>query len=444
MNSVHKHGELKVMISSQMRKTVAELLTDSRSTIKGIAKSLNLAPKTVRRIRDRIVGHQGRKGTFKPFLAEHSQEIYEMLQTCERRCPPLQRMIHEKLGVEVPIRTLERYCKALISKKESKEKPEEAPGRYESAPGQQMQIDFGEKVVPMGGVKTRIHVFVARMGYSRRIFAKAYPAETQSAWLDGIESAFRYFERLPLCLVCDNAASLVKNHNAHGQENRFTERFNQLCTYYAVLPIATAVRHPQSKGKVESAVKYVKINALVGIDKPDFDSLNVWLSAWCRATDMKPRDHFFDGPKTPALRWELERPKMRPCEKPPMFKIFEGERKVGKDGLIRIDNKYYKLPAELIGKEVGFQMDESKITVMQGAEVVGVFDKAADVFNPPEQVASTGNPAAEAEAKKVEELKKDSQWRAFNESTDALARDGSEYDEAVGWSKDKGNGKEGA
>lgn len=431
------------MISTKTRNTVREWLADPQHyTVKGIARILHIAPKTVRRIRDGIAGHPGRKGTFKPFLAEHSKGIGEMFKTCEKRCPPLQRMIREKYGTEVPIRTLERYCKALKAKEKSDIKPDEVPGRYESAPGQQMQIDFGEKDVKLNGIKTRIHIFVARMGYSRRIFTKAYPRETQGAWLDGIESAFRYFGRLPLCLVCDNAASLVRNHNARSQEDRFTERFNLLCTYYAVLPIATAVRHPQSKGKVEAAVKYVKINALPGLDKPNFEALNAWLELWCLGSDKKPGDHFFEGSKIPTERWELEVPKMRPCEKPPMFRIFEGVRRVGKDGLIRIDNQYYKLRAELIGKEVEFQMDESAITVRQGAEVVAVFDKAADVFNPPQQASSTGAPKAEAEAKKAEELKNDPRWKAFNESNDSLARDGSEYDEAVGWIKDKGKGKD--
>ena len=44
------------------------------------------------------------------------------------------------------------------------------------------------------------------------IFAKAYPAENQSTWLDGIESAFFFFKARPRALVCDNTRCLVRAH----------------------------------------------------------------------------------------------------------------------------------------------------------------------------------------------------------------------------------------
>ena len=40
----------------------------------------------------------------------------------------------------------------------------------------------------------KIHVFVAALVFSRRIFAKAYPAKNQTAWLDGIKSAFFFLQ----------------------------------------------------------------------------------------------------------------------------------------------------------------------------------------------------------------------------------------------------------
>lgn len=42
--------------------------------------------------------------------------------------------------------------------------------RYETDPGRQMQIDFGEKRVLIGGVWVKVHLLVAVLGYSRRIF----------------------------------------------------------------------------------------------------------------------------------------------------------------------------------------------------------------------------------------------------------------------------------
>lgn len=103
--------------------------------------------------------------------------------------------------------------------------------------------------------------------------------ETQAAWIDGMESAFRYFGGLPYCIVCDIASSLGCNHYAKDASARFTERYYQFCTYYNLKGIATAVRKPRSKGKVESGVNYVKSN-LAGVDKSDLAAWNLWLEKW--------------------------------------------------------------------------------------------------------------------------------------------------------------------
>ena len=46
--------------------------------------------------------------------------------------------------------------------------------RFETAPGHQMQIDFGQKRVRIGGEEVLIRLLVAVLSYSRRIFVKAF------------------------------------------------------------------------------------------------------------------------------------------------------------------------------------------------------------------------------------------------------------------------------
>ncbi|CDX14574.1 transposase (fragment) [Mesorhizobium sp. ORS 3324] len=45
--------------------------------------------------------------------------------------------------------------------------------RFETAPGHQMQIDFGDTRVWIGGERVRIHVFVGTLGFSRRMHIRA-------------------------------------------------------------------------------------------------------------------------------------------------------------------------------------------------------------------------------------------------------------------------------
>ena len=76
------------------------------------------------------------------------------------------------------MRQLQRFCRGL-RKELNTVQPH---SRYETQPGVQMQIDFAEKDAIVNGETLRVHFFIAVLGYSRRIFAKAYSAENQAAW----------------------------------------------------------------------------------------------------------------------------------------------------------------------------------------------------------------------------------------------------------------------
>lgn len=116
-----------------------------------------------------------------------------------------------------------------------------------------------------------------------------------------------------------------------------------------------------------------------------------------------------------------------------MCRCFIESRKVGKDGLIRVENKYYKVANNLVGLEVQVQIDESTITVMKGKQPVATLNKTADGFNPKQQVTSTGDPINDAFQRKTAEPLNDQQWQAFQKSSNELGADGFQYDEAIGW-----------
>ena len=60
-------------------------------------------------------------------------------------------------------------------------------------PGKQLQIDFGERRVTIGDEKVKVYLFVATLGYSRRLYVRAFRNERQESWFAGVERAFRHF-----------------------------------------------------------------------------------------------------------------------------------------------------------------------------------------------------------------------------------------------------------
>jgi hypothetical protein len=64
--------------------------------------------------------------------------------------------------------------------------------RFETAPNEQLQIDFGEITLPVAGERVKAHLFVATLGYSRRPYVAVLEHERTSGL------ARRYRGYLPL------------------------------------------------------------------------------------------------------------------------------------------------------------------------------------------------------------------------------------------------------
>jgi transposase len=65
--------------------------------------------------------------------------------------------------------------------------------RFETGPGEQAQVDWGQVRTHFSGVATEVHIFVLTLGYSRRAWAEGYENERLSALLEAHEHAFAHF-----------------------------------------------------------------------------------------------------------------------------------------------------------------------------------------------------------------------------------------------------------
>jgi hypothetical protein len=69
--------------------------------------------------------------------------------------------------------------------------------RVETAAGDELQIDLGQKPIAIAGVAVRVFLLVAVLSYSRRLFVKALFNERGDGWREGIAAAFRHFGGVP-------------------------------------------------------------------------------------------------------------------------------------------------------------------------------------------------------------------------------------------------------
>ncbi len=275
--------------------------------------------------------------------------------------------LERERGVRVSLRTIERAVAPLRRELEAEAR---ATVRFETPPGHQLQIDFGELRVPVDGAAGRVFLFVATLGYSRRIFVRAFRRERQSAWLDGIEGAFRHFGGVTAEVLVDNAKALVTHHDAATREVTFNPRFLAFARYWGFRPRACAPFRARTKGKDERGVGYVKRNAIAGHRFVSWAEMEAHLARWTREV-ADVRLHGTTG-EPPVERFARnEAAALRPLAgRPPFRQVREVVRVVHADGCVELDTNRYSVPWRLIGTSVTLRVSEAEVVVTHaGVEV---------------------------------------------------------------------------
>jgi len=182
------------------------------------------------------------------------------------------------------------------------------------------QVDFGEAVAIVGGVRQKIHFFCMDLPQSDACFVKAYPRETTEAFLDGHVSAFAFFGGVPLSILYDNTTITVAKICGDGKRER-TRAFTELCSHYLFRDRFGRPAKGNDKGKVEGLVKFSRANFMVPVPvAASFDELNAMLAGRCRARQAERSGRHVEtigermAADLAALR-SLPAAVLEPCEK---------------------------------------------------------------------------------------------------------------------------------
>ncbi|WP_334468700.1 IS21 family transposase [Arsenophonus sp. PmNCSU2021_1] len=139
----------------------------------------------------------------------------------------------------------------------------EAVVRFETQPGQQMQIDFTS--IRRG--KKSLKAFVATLGYSRASYVKFFDNERAGSWQQGLREAFDYFGGVPQEVLCDNAKSLIIERDAYAEgEHKLHVEMLQMSKDYGFKLKACKPYRAKTKGKVERFNHYLKNSFIVPLN----------------------------------------------------------------------------------------------------------------------------------------------------------------------------------
>jgi len=241
--------------------------------------------------------------------------------------------------------------------------------RFETPPGRQLQIDFGETRVWIGDAQLRVHLFVATLGFSRRMHIRPSLRERQTDWFEGMEGAFLAFGGVPTEVLLDNARALVEQHDAVTREVRFNARLHAFARHWGFRPRACAPYRARTKGKDERGVGYVKKNAIAGRRFESWPVFEAHLAAWTREI-ADQRVHGTTG-ELPIERFAREAPALRPLSGRASFgQLRDLVRRVQADCAVDIDTNSYSVPWRLIGETVQVTICAGRVVIRHAGEVV--------------------------------------------------------------------------
>jgi transposase len=324
-----------------------------------IARRLGLTRKTVRKYcrmgEQEYTAYLSRLSRRGKRFTPYREEIVTMIKGGEDHTvyiASIYDVLEERHGrLPGTLRTLTNYIAALRAEGQL----DGTPRRFTSAvapqpPGKQMQMDFGEYRLRSG---KRAYIYAAILSHSRAryVVVQDHPFRTEEVILHTID-AFQFYGGRPLEVVIDQDRLMVVSEN--GGDIIYTEQFGQLLSEQELQMWVCRKGDPQSKGKIENAVKFVKSSFFSARSFSEVAQIHEPLRRWlhrrangqpCQATLHIPAE-VLDGEERAALR-------------PLRASIFERERRVLRDrrkacpkGLISVGANRYSVPLAYRGKPV--------------------------------------------------------------------------------------------
>ena len=223
--------------------------------------------------------------------------------------------------------------------------------RFETEPGCQAQIDFGEcGMITVDGRRRKLYLFSLVLGYCRMLWGRFLLSTKQHELLRCLKDAFEELG-IPGEVLVDNMKQAVERHNVTTGVVKFNATFLDFAERYGFLPVAAPPYWPRVKGKVEASIKYVKRSFLCGRRFSDLSDLNMQFKVW-QDSVANVRIHGTTG-RQPVEMYREEMGFLGSTRGIPVYDTRPAEtRKAGWDSHIRWDNVFYSVHPDAADRSV--------------------------------------------------------------------------------------------
>ena len=341
-------------------------LKRSGLSIRKIARKLHIHRKTVRKHLAAGSFPEYHRKTEKPSLLDpYRQVIRDYLDDDDYQGTWLLDRV-KRMGYTGSYETLKIYVRSIKG-----QKARIAYTRFETEPGLQAQVDWGDfKVTDALGRTTTLYAFVMVLGFSRAMYVEFVERCTLEVFMDCHIRAFRELGGVPAEILYDNMKSVVI-----GREDGkpvFNTEFLHFARNYGFTPRACPPYSPWVKGKVERPVDYIRERFWRGDEYSSLAGANKDVLAWIAET-ANQRVHGTHR-QIVQVRWDEEKPHLGhlpPSDYDTSLKFF---RKVYKDCLLSYGGNRYYVPPQAVGRRVMLKVKGDQLRIYHDDQLLAFYE----------------------------------------------------------------------
>lgn len=329
----------------------AKLLSQEGLSVSAIARKFSLDRKTVRKL---LALEQPPVYPKKPTLKRSSQlDAYKdfINQRFDDGVTNAVKLLREVRahGYQGEISILRDFLRPLREQHQR-----EAYARFETLPGEQAQADWGEfSGCDESGRRHKFYCFAVVLGYSRYLYAEFTLHMDLLTLLRALIRAFECFGGVPRTILLDNMKQVVLERDPVTGKPHYNTRFLDFARYYSFRPRLCQPRRPQTKGKIENGIGYIKHNFWLGERFTGLTPANTDLRVWLD-TVANIRIHATTQER-PVNRLHRERLQLLP--RLPYDASLMVSRTVTKDCLISYFGNQYSVPCQYARRAVTVRDD---------------------------------------------------------------------------------------
>ncbi len=234
--------------------------------------------------------------------------------------------------------------------------------RFETRPGEEMQVDWSPYRVEIGDKVRTVHAFCAVLHFSRKIHVHFYPNEKLSTLLEAEARAFEDFGGVTQRVVHDRMATVVLGTIPNGKKPIWNPRFLDFARHFGFDPFLCRPRDPNRKGAVEKAFAYLEKDFLLGATFASLEELNSRVREWL--DQVANRRVHGTTRQVPDEAWLFEKDFLTALPGHPFDTCDEELRKVDADATLWIRGTPYTVPWALAGATVTVRLFSDRFEVL--------------------------------------------------------------------------------